>query len=241
MNPSLLAVESKYRSGEREVPNEDWNKVNREYESASLDLENGRRILQGAQTRGKKKEIADANVTVANAQKRVEEIHAKLDSIPKTTPTDIVRPYTYTKKTINLAAVVDLAFRIVDASNNPIEAATPITRNAEKIYVILENVKPEDTEGVKAEGSPPDEIQFLSDVEIEARDTLIKSVKEKISGLPQKIFEQARKRAADGDLDGAAESYILYLNSTAETQTAERAEARRFLLTQFNIRQVITS
>jgi len=241
MNPTLQAVESKYRSGEREIPNEDWNKVNRDYESASLDLENAQRVLQGAQTRGKKKDIADANVAVANAQKRVEEIHAKLDSIPKTTPTDIVRPYTYTKKTINLAAVVDLAFRIVDASNNPIEAATPITKNAEKTYVILENVKPEDTEGVKAEGTAPDEIQFLADVEIEARDTLIKAVKDKVSGLPPKIFEQARKRAADGDLDGAAESYILYLNSTAETQTAERAEAIRFLHTQFNIRQVITS
>jgi len=241
MNPSLQSMESKYRSGEREVPNEDWNKVNRDYESASLDLENAQRVLQGAQTRGKKKEIADANVAVATAQKKVEDIHRQLDSIPKTTPTDIVRPYTYTKKTINLAAVVDLAFRIVDASNNPIEAATPITRNAEKTFVILENVKPEDTEGVKAEGAAPDEIQFLTDVEIEARDTLIKAVKEKVSGLPQKILEQARKRATDGDLDGAAESYILYLNSTADTQTPERQEARRFLQTQFNMRQVITS
>jgi hypothetical protein len=241
MNPSLQSMESKYRSGERELPNEEWNKVNRESESASLDLENAQRTLQAAQTRGKKKEIADANVSVVAAQKKVEAVHAKLDSIPKTTPADIVRPYTYTKKTINLTAVADLAFRIVDASNNPVEPVTSIARNVEKTYVILENVKPEDTEGVKAEGTVPDEIQILADVEIEARDTLIKAVKEKISGLPQKIFEQARKRAADGDLDGAAESYILYLNSTAETQTAERAEARRFLQTQFNIRQVITS
>jgi Skp family chaperone for outer membrane proteins len=240
MNPSVEPMESKYRSGEREVPNEDWNKANRDYESASLDLQNAQRIFQGAQSRSKKKEIADANLAVSNAQKKVEDIHTKLDSIPKTTPMDIVKPYTYTKKTINLAAVVDLAFRIVDASNNPIEATTPITRNAEKTFVILENVKPEDTEGIKAQGAPPDEIQFLTDVEIEARDTLIKAVREKVSGLPPKILEQARKRAADGDLDGAAESYILYLNSTAETQTPERGEARRFLQTQFNMRQVAT-
>jgi len=32
--------------------------------------------------------------------------------------------------------------------------------------VILENVKPEDTEGIKAQGSPPDEIQYLNDVEL---------------------------------------------------------------------------
>lgn len=241
MNPSLQPMESKYRSGEREVPSDDWNKVNRDYESAGLDLQNAQRILQGAQSRGKKKEIADANAAVETAQKKVEDIHTKLDSIPKTTPIDIVRPYTYTKKTITLAAVVDLAFRMVDASNNPVEPSTPITRNAEKTFVVLENVKPEDTEGIKAEGTAPDEIQFLADVEIEARDTLIKAVTQKVSGLPAKILAQARKRAADGDLDGAAESYILYLNSTPDSQTPEREEARRFLHTQFNIRQVATS
>jgi len=99
-------------------------------------------------------------------------------------------------------------------------------------------VKPEDTEGVKTEGTAPDEIQFLADVEIEARDTLIKAVTEKVSGLPAKVLAQARKRAADGDLDGAAESYILYLNSSPDTKTSERDEARRFLQSQFNLRQV---
>jgi tetratricopeptide (TPR) repeat protein len=241
MNPSLEPKESKYRSGEREIPNEDWNKANRDYESAGLDLQNAQRILQGAQAHGKKKEMADANVAVANAQRKVEDLHRTLDSIPKTTPMDIVKPYTYTKKTISLAAVVDLAFRIVDASNNPVGPAMPITRSAEKTFVILENVKPEDTEGIKAEGTAPDEIQFLTDVEIEARDTLIKAVTEKVSGLPPKTLEQARKRSADGDLDGAAESYILYLNSTPDSQTPEREEAKRFLQTQFNLRQITTS
>jgi tetratricopeptide (TPR) repeat protein len=238
MNPSLEPKESKYRSGEREMPNDDWNRANRDYESAGLDLQNAQRILQGAQAHGKKKEIADANVAVANAQRRVGDLHATLDSIPRTTPVDIVKPYTYTKKTIKLAAVVDLAFRVVDASNSPVESGVSITKNAEKTFVILENVKSEDTEGVKAEGTAPDEIQFLADVEIEARDTLIKSVTEKVSGLPEKVLAQARKRAADGDLDGAAESYILYLNSTADAQTPERDEARRFLQNQFNLRQV---
>jgi hypothetical protein len=238
MNPSLEPKESKYRSGEREMPNDDWNRANRDYESAGLDLQNAQRILQGAQAHGKKKEIADANVAVANAQRRVGDLHATLDSIPRTTPVDIVKPYTYTKKTIKLAAVVDLAFRVVDASNSPVESGVSITKNAEKTFVILENVKSEDTEGVKAEGTAPDEIQFLADVEIEARDTLIKSVTEKVSGLPEKVLAQARKRAADGDLDGAAESYILYLISTADAQTPERDEARRFLQNQFNLRQV---
>ena len=241
MNPTLEPKESKYRSGEREIPNEDWNRANRDYEAAGLDLQNAQRILQGAQSHGKKREIADANLAVANVQRKVEDLHTKLDSLPKTTPIDIVKPYTYTKKTINLAAVVDLAFRIVDTSNIPVEPAISITKNAQKTFVILENVKPEDTEGIKTEGAAPDEIQFLTDVEIEARDTLIKAVTEKVSVLPPKILGQARKRASDGDLDGAAESYILYLNSTPDTQTQEREEAKRFLQTQYNMRQVVTS
>jgi len=32
-----------------------------------------------------------------------------------------------------------------------------------------------------------------------------------------------------------AEAYILYLNATAETETKERGEARKFLLDNFNI------
>jgi hypothetical protein len=39
----------------------------------------------------------------------------------------------------------------------------------------------------------------------------------------------------DGDTDGTAESYILYLNSTPDAQTAEREEAKKFLREQFNM------
>ena len=39
----------------------------------------------------------------------------------------------------------------------------------------------------------------------------------------------------DGDTDGTAEAYILYLNSTPDAQTAEREEAKKFLREQFNM------
>jgi hypothetical protein len=239
LNSTVEPLESKYRFGAREIPNEDWNKANREYEAANLELQRCQRLLEGAQAKGKKKEVADANTALDEAEKKVQEAHRKLDSLPKTNPDDIIKPYTYTKRTIDLGAVVEVAFRILDLGGDAIEPAMSISKTNHKQAVVLENVKPEDTEGVKAQGSPPNEIQFLNDVEIDARDALIKGVVEKVQGLPQKILALARKQAQDGDLDGAAEKYILYLNATPEGQTPARAEAQKFLQDQFNIRQVV--
>ena len=239
LNSNVEPLESKYRFGAREIPNEEWNKVNLQYEAATLEVQRCQRLLEGAQAKGKKKEVADASATLEQAEKKVQEAHRKLDSLPKTNPDDVIKPYTYTKRTIDLGAVVEVAFRILDLTGDAIEPATSISKTNHKQVVVLENVKPEDTEGVKAQGSPPNEIQFLNDVEIDARDALIKSVVEKVQGLPQKILALARKQAKDGDLDGAAEKYILYLNATPEGQTPARAEAQKFLLDQFNIRQAV--
>ena len=59
--------------------------------------------------------------------------------------------------------------------------------------------------------------------------------------LPAKILEQARKRVADGDTDGAAEAYILFLHCAPPAQKTEQEEAKRFLLEQFNVKQVDSS
>lgn len=238
---TVEAKESKYRFATRDVPNEVWNKANREYEAAKEQLDSAQKALEGAQAHGKKKDISEANDSVTAAEQKVQDAHKKLDSIPKTTAEDIVKPYSYTKKTIDLKAVVELAFRIVDSSGNVIDVVPAFKKENHTTVVVLENVKPEDTEGVKAQGSPPDEIQYLSDVEIEAREALIKTAREKVEGLPARILEQARKRVQDGDLDGAAESYILYLNSTPEAATKEREEGKKFLLDNFNIASVANS
>jgi hypothetical protein len=234
-NVGVESVDSEYRAGEREIPNEEWNQANRDYEAANLDLQKAQKVLEGAQAHGKKKEMSVANTAVEDAQKRVEEYHRKLDSIPKTTQSDVVKPYRYTRKTIDLSVVVDVGFRIVDSNGNTI-AMTPSVKNAaQKQFVVLENVKPEDTKNVKQAGAPPDEAQFLTDVEIAARIALIKDVKDKVELLPSKILDQARKRLMDGDTEGTAEAYILYLNSTPNAQTAEREEAKKFLREQFNM------
>ena len=229
------SVESEYRAAEREVPNEEWNQANRDYEAASLELQKAQKLLEGAQAHGKKKEMSLANTDVEGAQKKVEECHRKLDSIPKTTLSDVVKPYSYTRKTIDLSVVVDVGFRIVDSNGNTIAMTPSVKSTAQKQFVVLENVKPEDTRNVKQAGAPPDEAQFLTDVEIAARIALIKDVREKVELLPTKILDQARKRLMDGDTEGTAEAYILYLNSTPDAQTAEREEAKKFLREQFNM------
>jgi hypothetical protein len=231
----IESIESEYRAAEREIPNEEWNQANRDYEAANLDLQKAQKVLEGAQAHGKKKEIAEANLTVEDIQKRVEAAHLKLDSIPKTTLSDVVKPYSYTRKTIDLSAVVEVGFRIVDSNGDTIAMTPSVKNTAQKQFVILENVKPEDTKNVKQTGAPPDEAQFLTDVEIAARVALIKDVREKVESLPSKILAQARKRLMDGDTDGTAEAYILYLNSTPSAQTPEREEAKKFLREQFNM------
>jgi hypothetical protein len=241
MVPTSEPKDSKYRAGEQEIPNDDWNKANREYEAASLELQSAQGALQGIVAHGKKKEIDAANDRVSSAQAKVVSAHAKLDSIPKTIPMDIIKPYTYTQKDLDLSAVVQLQFRIIDSSGNQIEGNVPISREANQKFTILENVKPEDTEGIKSKGTVPDDIQFLTDVENDARDALIKAAKEGTAKLPEKILERARKRAEEGDLDGAAEAYILYLNSTPAVQSPERQQAERFLLEQYNIRNTFSS
>ena len=241
ITPSVQPMDSKYRASTREIPNEDWNRANREYEAATLDLQRAQRVLEAAQLRGKKKEISEANDQVTSAQAKVSEEHRKLDSIPKTISTDVIKPYTYTKKTVTVAAVVELEFRISDSTGATIDAPQPILKKADKQEVLFENVKPEDTENVKPQGTEPNELQFLTDVEISGKEELIKEARVRIQALPAKILEKARERAKGGDADAAAEAYILYLNSTPAAQTPERDEAKKFLQDRYNMRTVVSS
>jgi hypothetical protein len=233
--PKIESLDSEYRASEREVPNEDWSKANREYEDAKLDLEKQQKLLDGAQAHGKKKEISAASDAVDAAQKKVETAGRKLDSIPKTTLQDVLKPYSYTRKTVDLSAIVELGFRIIDLNGTAIASNPSIKKSNEKEFVTLENVKPEDTKGIKQMGAPPDDAQFMGDVEVGARIALIEEVKGKVASLPAKILAQAQKHIMDGDNDGTAESYILYLNSTPDTPTKEREEAKKFLRDQFNM------
>jgi hypothetical protein len=229
--------DSKYRAGEEQVPNDQWNAANREYEAAKLELDSARSVVQGATARGKKKEISEAEEKVKAAEQKVNADLEKLDSIPKSTMKDIVKPYSYTEKTLKLSATVELRYRIVDSGGQIIETSQPIKGSNAQIVTILENVKPEDTENVKEQGNVPDENEFLIDVENGTRDSLIKAARASVQRLPEQILARAQSQEREGNPDAAAENYILYLNSTPTLSTPERTQAESFLYQQFNIRQ----
>ena len=226
--------QSRYRAGTREVKNEAWLKASRDYEASQQEVASAQNALNDASFRNKKKDMAAAVVAVAAAQKKVEEAHTHLDAIEQTRPQEVIEPYNYTRKNIDLTAVIELAFRITDLDGNLVEPTIPLKQENHKVYVVLENVKAEDTEGVTQQNTAPDEIQFMTDLEIKARDVLIKSVHDRVSRLAGKILEDARKRVQRDDLDGAAEKYILYLNTT-EGSSPERDEALKFLRDHFNV------
>lgn len=229
-------LQSKYRSGEREMPNDAWNKADQQYEDELVALQKAQSELTVAQTKNKKKQVDEASAAVNAVEKDVQQARAKLNATPKTLQEDVIRPYSYTRITETLTNSLELSFRIIDSDGNPLEKPTTIVRNKPQKFVILQNIKPDDTEGVKEMDAPPDETQLMTGVEIEVRDSMVQSAREKVKQLPTKILAQARSHAANQDADGAAELYILYLNSTAKGQTPERLEAANFLKERFNIR-----
>jgi hypothetical protein len=234
-NANLETLQSKYRAATHEVKSEAWLQASRDYDAAQQQLAAAQQELTLAQSQHKKKEIIAAdNDAVAAAQKLVANARQKLDSTEQTRTENVLEPYNYTRKTVDMAAVVDMDFRIGDQAGNPVETSVPIRKEDHKIVVILDNVKPEDVQGVKKQGTEPDEAQFLTDLEILTRDALVKAVRDKAQGLPSRILAEARRRAQAGDFDGAAEEYILYSNTVTES-SSERQEAAKFLQDHFNV------
>jgi hypothetical protein len=234
-NTNLETLPSKYRAATREVKNEAWLSTNQTYAQAQQDLIQAQRTLADAQQHRTKKEAATAAENAAAAQRKVDDLQKQLDTLNPTRPETVLEPYNYTKKTIDVTAVVELAFRLTDPSGNLSDSSPSIRRDDRKTYVVLENVKPEDTEGVKAMNTPPDEVQFVTDLELQARDALVKAVSEQASHLPEKLLQQARQRKQQQDIDGAAAGYIVFLNSTPDNGSPERAEASSFLHDHFNL------
>jgi hypothetical protein len=230
-------LESKYRTGQRDLPNPAWNKANAEYTSATLDFQRAQSVLQGAQARNKKKEIEQANRMLLAAKQNVELAQGKLDELPKTKPEDTVKPYSYTKTTLEVTPVVELSFRIRDLNGATIVSPTPLKLADTKRFVILDGLKAEDTEGLKQRDARPAEDQLMDEAEMRARDVLVQSVRDAVQGLPQKILERARAHVTASENDDAAEQYILYLNCTQPDPTPEREEAKRFLRDNFNIQE----
>jgi len=235
-NANLETPPSKYRAGAHEIKNPAWLQARSDYESAQQQLVAAQQSLADARSQHKKKDVvAAASDAVQAAQAHADELQHKLETTDQNRVEAIVEPYHYTKKTVDLSAFVELAFRINDQSGNVVGQPGDVPKNNHKTAVVLQDVNPQDTEGITNQGVEPDETQFLADLEIEARNALVKAVRESASQLPAKVLQAARTRAQQGDVDGAAEQYVIYLNSTPSTPSPERDEAAKFLQDRFNL------
>jgi hypothetical protein len=234
-------VESKYRSGQEEVPNGEWTKVNRELQQAQMDFTAAQAALQGAAAKGKKKEIETENEHVQAAEKAVQDVRTRLDAIPEKVTVDVIRPYNYTKITVQLTSTIQVQFRVSDSLSGQRAELVPINEEKHKEYTVLENVKGEDTEGVRESGTVIDPEEFMTSVENAGLQELIEEVRKHVDVLPHKIYEEAKSREDSGDLDGAGEGYLRFLEMMPKADSPECAHAQRFLADQFNINAVATT
>jgi tetratricopeptide (TPR) repeat protein len=234
-NAGLEAPESKYRAGTHVTKTQAWLQIERQYESAQQQLTAAQQALTEDESEHKKKQlIADANDIVEQAQKNVDDLRHKLDTTEQSRVETLIQPYHYTKKTIDMTASAAIAFQFRDRAGNFIGQPDDVRKSKHTTAIIIQDVKAEDTEGITNQGVEPDGTQFLTDLEIDARNTLVKAVREKTAELPASILLAARSRVQQGDTEGAAELYILYLNSSPQS-ASERGEAAKFLHDQFNL------
>lgn len=235
--PTLEQLPSEYVAGEQQVPNDEWNKANRTLEEAKEELTSNQDKLTGAATRGKHGEIAAAQRAVDASKDKVDKLTAARDLLPPTKPQDILRPYTYTKKTITVNGTVQLRFSISqplsEQSSEPMPEPVTITKQESKPTVVLLNVSPQDHNGVVNTGTDPDQDEFRTNLETAALQELVDAVRKRVALLPQKIYDEAYRKENEGDMDGAGESYLRYLNMTPEDGSSQREHAKQFLNNNF--------
>ena len=233
---NLEAPESKYRAGVQETKNPAWLQIENDYESAEQKLSTAQHALADAQAQHQKKQaIADAIDAVQQAQNSVDDLRHKMETTEQSRRETIVESYHYTKKTIDLTASAEIEFQFRDRAGNFVGQPADVRRNKHTTTVVLQGVKAEDTEGITKQGVEPDGVQFLTDLEIDSRNALVKAVRERAAELPAAVLEAAKTLAQQGDTDGAAELYVLYLNATPLGASSGRDEAVKFLRDQFNL------
>ena len=234
-NVESIAKTSQYNSAEP-VTNEDWTKANNELTSAQEAFDTEREALRGAEAHGKKKAIADERIRADAAQQKVDAARAKLSSIPKNRADATVRPYDYTEHINHLTITVEIRFSIQDGTGKAIATPAPVSVSKEQDIITLEGNKPGDTSVEPAGGGVLTEAQFLDQVEAEASEALLKEAKECVAGLPKLILQSADQKASAADIEGAAELYMLYLDSTERQATPDWKRAQKFLFDNYNFR-----
>jgi len=234
--PTLEARESKYRAGTHDEPSDAWNKANRAYEAAMRQLATDQSALQGVEAKGKKHDINEVNAKITADQKAVADAQALADSLPKTVTTDVIRPYQYVRRTIDVKNTIKLQFRIGETLSGQMGDPIVVEKEDPKQFVMLEDVKPDDTEGVKLGGTTPNTRELQTALENLARDELVQKVRLKVQDLPREVYDAGKSREQEENVDGAAEYYLRYLSCTTENGSPERRHAKDFLAEKFNMR-----
>jgi len=228
------SLSSHYRSGQREVKNPAWLEVKRENDAVQQEYD---RALEGQRVAAphlKKKELAESNRNLEALAAKLQETKAKLDAISETLLQDTILAYNYVKRTTQLNAVAEVSFRLDDPISE-ITKSEVVRVETPKTVVVLENIKPEDSDGIVQEGVPPDETQLLQEAENAVKELMLKKMIEQLNRVPARVLGQARDAASRSDLEEAAAKYILYLNSTPNKDAPERQEGQQFLRKHFNV------
>ena len=232
--PRAVSKDSHYRAGTHQENNEEWTRANRAYEEARQQLESDQSELSAADKVNKKKEIGELTKRMEQDRKLVSETGVKRDSIQQFKMVDDIRTYQYTERTIDIKNNIKLQFSIGRAQGGTMWAPDIVGMEEPQKIVLVEAVKSDDTDGVKLNEAPPNTQELQTALGIKVRDRLIESVGNRVRELPKAIFDEAKSRVQEQNLEDAGEAFMRYLCVVPATKTPERIEAEKFLRDQFN-------
>jgi len=233
--PTDASKESNYRAGTEPYTNPKWSEAKRAYEAVLRDIESDNSSLQIAATKNNKKQIKEISEKLIQDKKTATDNQAALDSIQQTITRDVIRTYNYTRQTIDVKNTIKLQFRIGETLSDQKGEVEVVQKDDNKQFVLIKDVKPEDTENAKNTGTTPNTRELQTALESVVRDRLVEEVKARVSTLPQEIYSQAKAKEQEENVNGAAEAYLRFLSVTAEDGSAERKHAKGFLQEKFNM------
>jgi hypothetical protein len=232
--PRAVSKDSHYRTGTHQENNEEWTRANRAYEEARQQLESDQAELSAADKVNKKKEIGELTKRMEQDRKVLSETGVKRDSIPQFKMVDDIRTYQYTERTIEIKNNIKLQFSIGRAQGGAMWTPDVVGMEDPQKIVLVQDVKSDDTDGVKLNETTPNTQELQTALGIKVRDQLIAAVGKRVRDLPKAIFDDARSRVQEQNLDDAGEAYMRYLCVVPATKTPERIEAEKFVQDQFN-------
>jgi hypothetical protein len=242
LDPNSESLQSTYLVGEDQVDNDAWKAVNRALAKANDELKTAQSILQGAEARGNKKAIKEGNDAVEQASKSISDLSAKLETIPEKVPHDIIKPYNYTKVTTDLNGAINLQFKISNSFDQTVIKTDPVQKSDHRQDVLVKGAEGSDQGGIKNLGADSNLVEFTNLLETAVQNELVAKVKEKVAELPKMLYDLAKHRESEDDLDGAGELYLRFLEITPDNKSPERAHAAEFLKESFNLQpQAITA